>query len=332
MRVLVTGACGFIGSRLCARLLEQGMEVVGVDNLSRAGSELNAITQLGNKAFTLYRTDLSNSPKTFATFAKVGRVDAVFHLAAQVAVTTSYVNRILDFQDNAAASFNVIEAVARYTPEAYCLYASTNKIYGHITVSEPVGMAQHPDPYTPYGVSKFVGEMYFTEYGRNEIGLTTCSLRQSCIYGHHQYGVEDQGWMAWFSIANLLGKSITIYGDGKQTRDLLFVEDLIDLYLVCWNQRITGAYPVGGGEENAIDLEEGLRWIEKTTGKEFRQVGHEAVRPGDQPYFVADYSWTKEMGVGWSPRIGVAEGVERMIAWIRENQDQIAKILLSRAS
>lgn len=329
IRVVVTGACGFIGTCLSTELLKRDIEVIGIDNLSRPGSEWNA-KELSGNGFTLHRIDLSVSSKTFEVFSRVGPVDAVFHLAAQVAVTTSYVNRHSDFLDNAVATFNVIEAIKRFSPDAYCLYASTNKVYGHIEVSEPVGMSHPLNPYTPYGVSKATGEMYFTEFGRSEIGLSTCSLRQSCIYGHHQFGVEDQGWMAWFAIANMLGLPISIYGDGRQVRDLLFIDDLIALYLECWEKRYSGAFPVGGGADNAISLHQGLELIAEITGKDFADRRYDDVRPGDQPYFVADLAWTKEVGSDWHPTVDVRTGVTHMIDWIDQNLDTIKKALSHR--
>ena len=307
-KVIITGACGFIGSCLTRRLLAAGHKVVGIDNLSRKGTEIHAAELLQRKGFSLIRLDLCNEGKMTELATTIGSFDALFHLAAQVAVTLSYQSPRKDFLDNAAASFNVVELVRQASPDSYCLYASTNKVYGHITVADPVGTDKQLDPYTPYGVSKAVGEMYFTEYGRPEMGLTTCSLRQSCIYGHHQFGVEDQGWLAWFAIANLLDRPITLYGDGKQVRDLLFVEDLIDLYLECWEKRVTGAYPVGGGPDTATDLLSGLKLIETATGKPFAQVSHDETRPGDQPYFVADNGWTNSAGLNWKPRTGVEEG------------------------
>ncbi|MFQ5713773.1 MAG: NAD-dependent epimerase/dehydratase family protein [Candidatus Scalinduaceae bacterium] len=325
-KVLISGVCGFIGICLARRLIADGYKVIGVDNLSRRGSELHAM-ELSGKQFTLHRVDISNPLKTFDLFAQVAPVDAVFHLAAQVAVTNSYLNRQTDFLDNAVASFNVIEAAKRYTPDAYCLYASTNKVYGHIEVSKPVGLEQPLNPYTPYGVSKSVGELYFTEYGRKEIGLTTCSLRQSCIYGHHQFGVEDQGWLSWFAIANLLRLPVTIYGDGKQVRDLLFVDDLIELYLNCLEKRQTGVFPVGGGSENTINIQQGLDIIAQITGKEFLDIKHDKERSGDQPYFVADLSWTLEYGIDWKPKIAVQEGIRQMINWIEDNLETIKKVL-----
>ena len=328
-KVIITGACGFIGTCLTQRLLARGVQVTGIDNLSRPGSELNA-QELAHQNFTLHRVDLSHAGKAFDLFARLGPADAVFHLAAQVAVTTSYLDRNKDFRDNAAASFNVIEAVKRHSPAAWCYYASTNKVYGHLTVHQPVGLSFPLDPYTPYGVSKAAGEMYFTEYGRPELGLATCSLRQSCIYGHHQFGVEDQGWMAWFAIANLMGKPITIYGDGAQVRDLLFVDDLVDLYLECWERRFTGVYPVGGGPANAITLTQGLELITKITGKQFAEIRHETTRPGDQPYFVADISWTGQQGLRWRPAVDVETGVRRMIEWIEANEARIRAALAAR--
>ncbi len=328
MKVVVTGACGFIGSCLARRLLSNGHEVVGIDNLSRAGSSFNA-AELEAAGMRLERVDLSDTEKTLALFESLGPVDAVFHLAAQVAVTTSYTDRERDFRYNAVASFNVIESIKRHTPSAYALYASTNKVFGHLEVHQPVGMEKPLDPYTPYGVSKAAAEMYFTEYGRPEIGLRTCSFRQSCIYGHHQFGVEDQGWMAWFAIANLHGLPITIYGDGRQVRDLLYVEDLIDLYLEAWEAGLTGVYPVGGGPDNSIDLRRGLELISAHSGKEFN-LTHAETRPGDQPYFVADLGWLADSGLAWRPRVGVEEGVERMLDWISEHRAVIDAALSER--
>jgi len=325
-RAIVTGSCGFIGTCLSHRLMQDGVEVIGIDSLVRRGSEINAQELIGNELFALHRTDLSHGLKVMDVFSSIGEVDAVFHLAAQVAVTTSYVFRRGDFLDNAVATFNVIEAVKMNTPDAYSLYASTNKVYGHIEVSEPVGAQGTLDPYTPYGVSKATGELYFTEYGREEIGLTTCSLRQSCIYGHHQYGVEDQGWVAWFAIANELGLPVTIYGNGKQIRDLLFVDDLLDLYLECYDRRLTGVYPVGGGASNAIDLRAGLDLISEISGRCFQRIQEAEERPGDQPYFVADLSWAGRVGLDWRPRVSVRDGIEQMIGWIRGNREKISLV------
>ncbi len=324
--VLVTGAAGFIGTCLCNRLLDHGIPVVALDSLARRGSELNSM-ELASRGLSVLRIDVTDLHSLADLFSQRGPFSAVFHLAAQVAVTTSYQNRRHDFNVNAVGSFNVIECVKRYCPDAYCLYASTNKVYGHIEVSTPIDSSMPLNPYTPYGVSKAVGDLYFSEYGRPEIGLTTCSLRQSCIYGHHQYGVEDQGWIAWFTIANLLNRGVTIYGDGKQVRDLLFVDDLIDLYLECFSRRLTGSFPVGGGVSNQISLRPALACISAKTGKEFVTVQQGEERPGDQPYFVADNSWASGRGIGWVPKIGIDEGLHRMTRWLTDNIKTIESVL-----
>ena len=327
-KIIITGACGFIGTCLSLRLLKHGIQVIGIDNLSRPGASLNAKElAVGSKLFTLHQVDLSHTLKVYELFSSIGSVDGVFHLAGQVAVTTSYQHRQKDFLNNVVASFNVIEAVKRYTPEAYCLYASTNKVYGNITVNKPIGNNYPLNPYTPYGVSKAAAELYFTEYGSKEVGLVTCSLRQSCIYGHHQYGIEDQGWVAWFSIANILELPITIYGDGQQIRDLLFIEDLIDLYILCLEKRVTGVYTVGGGITNIVNIKKALILINKITKKSFNSIENSNVRPGDQTFFVADTSWTNRLGLNWSPKVNNEQGIRKMIEWIQCNKDQIKNIV-----
>jgi CDP-paratose 2-epimerase len=327
-RVVVTGACGFIGTALSRRLIRQDIEVIGIDDLSRRGACHKAEDLAAEGGFSLHRLGLERRGDILELFARLGRVDAVFHLAGQVAVTASYVDRERDFQSNVVGTFNLLEAVRRYCPDAYCLYASTNKVYGQIKVQQPVGFDRPLDPCTPYGVSKAAAELYFTEYARPETGLATCSLRQSCIYGPDQFGVEDQGWFAWFAIANVLGLPICIYGSGEQVRDLLFVEDLIDLYLECFARRLVGVFPVGGGAANAICLTGALDLISHLTKKPFVAVQRSSVRPGDQPYFVADLGWTTGAGVHWYPRVEIEEGAARMLHWIQRNEEKIRTVLV----
>lgn len=325
-KVLVTGSCGFIGSNLVARLCEDGIDVVGVDDLSRKGSEYShqALASYGN--FSQRKVDVSDWSALSRVFRDDGPFDAIYHLAAQVAVTTSYLDRTADFRINAQGTFNVIEGANQFSHGAYCLYASTNKVYGHLIVDEPVGMQHKMDPYTPYGVSKAVGELYFREYGRPEFGIDTCCLRQSCIYGERQYGVEDQGWVAWFTAANLLSMPVTIYGDGHQIRDLLYVTDLIDLYKLAWRNRLTGSYPVGGGIGNSISVKTALELIEATTGKKFVSRGEGPTRAGDQPFFVADNSWAEAPNLGWQPKIGIEEGVRKLVESLSSRMDHLKQI------
>ena len=325
MKALVTGACGFIGFHLCRRLLADGWEVAGIDNLSRPGSELHK-RALAKAGADIFQADVSSMTQTVSAFLASGHLDAVFHLAAQVAVTASYKDLQDDFQTNAAGTFNTIDCVRRYAPKAWCLYASTNKVYGCVNSPTPVSVFASADPYTPYGVSKYTGELYWREYGRKEIGLTTCALRQSCIYGPNQYGVEDQGWLAWFAIANVLGLPLTIYGDGMQGRDLLHVSDLVDLYLECFAKRVSGAFPVGGGYRNVMTLQSALGAIVARSGRQFESVSYEDVRPGDQKYFVADNGWTKSLGLDWTPQVGVEEGLTKLVNWTQAHQRDIQRV------
>lgn len=316
---LVTGCAGFIGSHLCHRLLGGNWHVVGIDNLSRTGSDHNIQDILSKSEFIFKKIDICDRNGIIELLRSLPQLDAVFHLAAQVAVTTSYKDRVVDFDTNAVGSFNIIEFVKEFHPDAYCLYASTNKVYGNIQADKPVSKDAILNPYTPYGVSKSVGDLFFSEYARPEIGLSTCSMRQSCIYGTRQYGVEDQGWIAWFAIANLLGKPVKIFGNGKQVRDLLFIDDLVDLYMESYHKRLVGSYPVGGGERNSINLLSALDLIQKISGQPFVDISHDTTRPGDQPYFVADTSWTVQEGLEWQPKVSVVDGVNRMITWMKNN-------------
>jgi CDP-paratose 2-epimerase len=324
--VLITGACGFIGTALSLHFLSRGAAVVGLDNLSRPGVEVNARELQAYPRFSFHRVDLADQQTLWRTLRKMGAVDAVFHLAGQVAVNASYRDRRLDFESNLLGSFNLLECVASLTPGAYCLYSSTNKVYGRLRRSTAVGREQSLDPCTPYGVSKAAAELYFSEYNREPIGLSTCSLRQSCIYGHHQLGTEDQGWLAWFAAANLLKRPVCIYGDGEQVRDLLFIDDLIALYAECLDRRVTGVYPVGGGEANAISLNQALLLIEQETGRPFVGITHAEPRPGDQPYFVAELSWARDLGLAWRPRTGVTAGLRRLLSWLEAHEADLDRL------
>jgi CDP-paratose 2-epimerase len=285
------------------------------------------------------RADLNFAQEIFEALAAVfaeRRPDMVLHLAAQVAVTTSYTNPREDFEINALGSFNVMEAVRLRAPEAFVLYASTNKVYGGmetvpVVLGEhgyrfaelPLGVPEHQplDFHSPYGCSKGVADQYTIDYARI-YDLHTCSFRQSCIYGVRQFGIEDQGWVAWFSIAALLGKPITLYGDGWQTRDVLNVKDLARAYEAAWDHRsvVSGqAFNIGGGPENTLCLRDLLGFLQEELEITITpRTG--ATRPGDQPVFVCDIRKADEL-MGWQPQIGVNDGVRDLIRWVRENRD-----------
>jgi CDP-paratose 2-epimerase len=341
-RVLITGGAGFIGCNLAERLLRSGADVLVLDDLSRRGSEENLAWLRTLGRFEFIKCDIRDAAAVETVFRRSGAVDVVFHLAAQVAVTTSVINPRDDFEVNALGTLNVLEAVRRSERNPVFVYASTNKVYGRLdgaAVDRLATRYQLPDfpggvpesmPldfYSPYGCSKGTADQYTRDYARI-YGLRTVVLRQSCIYGQRQFGVEDQGWVAWFAIAHELGIPLTVYGDGRQVRDLLHVDDLVDLYLLCVEHidRAAGeVYNVGGGIANTASLLEVIDYIEVLTGKRPHYLLSEW-RPGDQRIFVSDVSRARAH-FGWEPRIGVRTGLAQLHRWIRENREGIARLV-----
>jgi CDP-paratose 2-epimerase len=334
-KILVTGGCGFIGCNWVDRLLARGERVVAFDNLSRRGSEKNAEWLRGKYGarFELIRADIRDA-RAITDAAR--EVDAIYHFAAQVAVTTSVTNPREDFEINALGTFNVLEAARASSRNPLILFASTNKVYGGM---EDVEIVEHATRYgyrdlpngfseerpldfhSPYGCSKGAADQYVRDYYRI-YGLPTVVFRQSAIYGYRQFGVEDQGWLAWFIIAAVLGKPITIYGDGKQVRDMLFIDDLLDAYDAATARidRVAGqVYNIGGGARNTISVwTEFAPMLEKLLGRKI-PVQYGDWRPGDQRVCVYDISKAKRE-LGWEPRVGVAEGVEKLYRWVVENR------------
>lgn len=333
----ITGGAGFIGSNYVHRLLERGEKVTIYDNLSRAGAARNLAwlqEKFGEKAFRLVAGDVRNADLLAASAREA---DVIVHLAAQVAVTTSVVNPREDFEINALGTFNAVEAARLSERNPILLYASTNKVYGEMEEVEVVEEAtrwhyadlplgcpetQPLDFHSPYGCSKGAGDQYVRDYSRI-YGLPSVVFRQSCIYGPRQFGVEDQGWVAWMIIAAVTGKQITIYGDGKQIRDVLHVYDLLDAYDAAIEkiETVKGrVYNLGGGPANTMSIwTEFGPMLEKLLGKPI-QVARGDWRPGDQKVFVADVR-KAERELGWKPKIGVEEGVKRLFEWVKENQN-----------
>jgi CDP-paratose 2-epimerase len=332
----ITGGTGFIGSNYVQRLLERGENVTIYDNLSRAGSRRNLAwleETFGKDAFRLIVGDVRNA-KLLADSAR--QADVIVHLAAQVAVTTSVSDPRDDFEINALGTFNLVEAARRSERQPVVIYASTNKVYGgmeDVRVVErgarweyeslPLGCSEFQplDFHSPYGCSKGTGDQYVRDYHRI-YDLPSVVFRQSCIYGPRQFGVEDQGWVAWMIIAAVTGQPITIYGDGRQIRDVLHVDDLLDAYDAAIGrieQAAGQVYNVGGGPDNTMSI-----WtefgpiLEKLLGKPI-PVGRGDWRPGDQKVFVADI---RKAGreLGWQPKVGAQEGVERLFEWIKGNK------------
>ncbi len=333
----ITGGAGFIGSNYVSRLLERGEKVTIFDNLSRAGAPRNLAwlqEKFGGTAFRLTVGDVRDAALLEASSRAA---DVIIHLAGQVAVTTSVVNPREDFEINAQGTFNVLEAARLNERKPIILYASTNKVYGgmeDVKVVEdatrwryadlPLGCpeTQPLDFHSPYGCSKGAGDQYVHDYARI-YGLRSVVLRQSCIYGPRQFGVEDQGWVAWMIIAAVTGRPLTIYGDGKQIRDVLHVDDLLNAYdtAIARIDRVKGqVYNLGGGPENTMSIwTEFGPLLEKLLGKPV-PVARGDWRPGDQKVFVADI---RKAGreLGWKPKVGVEEGVGRLFEWVRENMD-----------
>lgn len=334
LRVLVTGGAGFIGSNLVDHLLGEGYQVTAYDNLSRRGTRKNAawLREKYGQKFRLITEDIRNYS---ALLNAVDNQDLVYHLAAQVAVTTSIENPREDFEVNALGTLNVLEAVRQAGADPIVLYASTNKVYGEmaeVRITEGPTRYQYTDMingvpesrlldfYSPYGCSKGIGDQYFIDYTRI-YGLKTLVFRQSCIHGTRQFGNEDQGWVAHFLISAVRGKPVTIYGDGKQLRDVLYVDDLIRAFEMAANH-ITStsgqAYNIGGGPENTISLLELINYLESKTKRKIK-YSFQNWRPGDQRVYVSNISKAKK-DFGWSPTIPVKDGIDRLFDWVTQNR------------
>jgi CDP-paratose 2-epimerase len=345
VRFLITGGAGFIGSNAARRLAEAGHEVVVFDNFSRAASTFNR-AWLGNvvPSVQFVKGDIRSSQDLQAVLSDP--FDAVLHLAGQVAVTTSILDPQADWEANAVGTFRLLEAVrARYAEEPeeapLVVYASTNKVYGHLSSGETlrdgrwdfatsiggVSERERLSFESPYGCSKGAADQYVIDYHRS-FGLPTVSLRQSCIYGTRQFGEEDQGWVAWFALAARFELPITLYGDGLQVRDLLWVDDLVDAYLCAVERKpeISGqAYNIGGGPAFRLSLRELLEMLEKRLGRGI-PVSYAPSRLGDQPVFYCNVDRARR-DLGWEPKVTPAEGVDRLLAWIDSNREEIATFL-----
>jgi CDP-paratose 2-epimerase len=339
VNVLITGGAGFIGSNTAANYLGRGARVTIFDNFKRRGTESNAawLKERFGDRLTILTGDVRAPGEPFAR--AVEQADVLFHLAAQVAVTTSVTDPREDFDINALGTFNILEAVRNSERRPIVVYASTNKVYGKmgdagVVAKEgryeyedlPHGAAESRmlDFYSPYGCSKGAGDQYVVDYARI-YGLRTLTFRQSCIYGPRQFGVEDQGWVAWFAIRAMQNRPVTIYGDGKQVRDVLHVEDLIACYQAAIAKIDTTAgqaYNVGGGPSNTMSLLELIDILEQRFGRRLEYT-FDDWRPGDQRVFIADIR-RAEREFGWKPAIGPTEGVGKLVDWLTANQQLFA--------
>lgn len=335
LRTLITGGAGFIGTNLAHRLLSSGESVLLFDDLSRPGVEAN-LHWLSETHPDRLQVQIADVRDAAALRKAVGEVDQVFHLAAQVAVTTSLIDPLHDFEVNAVGTLNLLEALRALKNPPPLVFTSTNKVYGslddmHLAADTSryelsrdsiygygVDENRPLDFHSPYGCSKGTADQYVRDYART-FGLKTVVFRMSCIYGPHQCGTEDQGWVAHFVKSAMEDVPITLYGDGMQVRDVLFVEDLVDAFLLAqaYMDRLSGqAFNMGGGTENTVSLLELIGLIGELHDQP-PTVYFDNWRVGDQRYYVSDTRKFRT-ATGWTPRVSPREGVQRLYNWLAE--------------
>jgi CDP-paratose 2-epimerase len=314
-RVLITGGAGFLGVNAAIHLVKEGWDVTLLDNLSRPGTERNlkwVLTRYPTRV-AFVKEDVRN-PDALAQHVK--DQDAILHLAGQVAVTTSLVDPNTDFDVNARGTLNILEAVRNHNHDAPLVFASTNKVYGKLDHKDgPCKETQPLDFHSPYGCSKGAADQYVRDYAR-VFDMNTVVLRQSCIYGAHQYGTEDQGWVAHFVHSILKNRPLTIYGDGTQVRDLLDARDLSNLYATVIDKIGIARgeiYNVGGGAENQRNLLEVIDQVGELTGRK-PQYSFADWREGDQKFYVSDIEKARR-DLGWEPKVDFDRGLRELIAW-----------------
>lgn len=341
MNIVVIGGAGFIGCNVADYYLKNHHHVTVFDNFSRKGT-LQNLSWLQTKHKENLSVVQGDTRIDFNKLkATVSKADVVFHFAAQVAVTTSVVDPREDFEINALGTFNVLEAIRTSGNKPIVLYSSTNKVYGgmeHVKIIErngeydyeslPLGVGENEqlDFHSPYGCSKGTADQYMIDYSRI-YGLRTVVFRQSCIYGYRQFGVEDQGWVAHFTIAAMFNRPLTIYGDGKQVRDVLFIDDLVrgyDMAIKRIDVTSGKAYNIGGGPAKKMSLLQLVTYLEQFFGKKLSYT-YSDWRPGDQRVFICDIRKAKN-DFGWEPKIGVEEGVQLLAGWVRESKDEFSSI------
>jgi CDP-paratose 2-epimerase len=336
MRFLITGGCGFLGSNISRRILKQGDEVFIFDNLSRFGSEKNLDWLKSEGNFTFFHGDIRDR-ENVADVIKEVIPDVIYHLAGQVAMTTSVNNPRLDFETNALGSFNVLESVKNYSPESIVVYSSTNKVYGdlewveydetdtrYIATNFPEGFSEkiHLDFHSPYGCSKGCADQYMLDFHRM-FDVNTVVFRHSSMFGGRQFSTIDQGWIGWFcqkAIETKMGtinEPFTISGNGKQVRDVLYADDMVDLYLeVVKNiDKMRGqVFNIGGGIRNSLSILELITILESELDikMEYKKI---PARESDQKVFVADITKIKQF-IGWEPKTDKIRGIAKMLQWV----------------
>lgn len=321
MKILITGGIGFIGTNAAIYFAKKKHRITLIDNFSRQNVEKNALFLKKNfPKIKIIKTDVGKI-KNYQK--EILSADIIIHLAGQTAVTTSIKKPDYDFKNNILESFTLLDYLRKNNPKAIIIYSSTNKVYGDLSQYQnnfkPIDESEKLDFISPYGCSKGATDLYFIDYARI-YGLKTIVFRQSCIYGKHQWGVEDQGWVAHFSKQFLYKKPITIFGDGKQIRDLLYVDDLIyayDLAIKNIKKSAGEVFNIGGGEKNAYSLLQVIEILEKEYGYKV-PIKFEKLRVGDQKYFVSKNEKIKKI-LNWEPKTFFNKGLKDLIDWQKKN-------------
>jgi CDP-paratose 2-epimerase len=342
-KVIVTGGAGFIGSNIASHCLRKGFHVVIYDNLARKGclENLRWLEELDRERKLEVLIGDIRLPAS-ALCEHIESADVVYHMAAQVAVTTSVVEPRHDLEVNAVGTFNLLDLIRRSKgKKPTFVYASTNKVYGgmedvrveegperyrYLDYPEGIPEARGLDFHSPYGCSKGAGDQYARDFHRI-YGLKTVAFRQSCIYGPRQFGLEDQGWIAWFIIATELGRPLTIYGNGKQVRDVLYIDDLLEAYDMALERPAClegGIYNIGGGPKNAISLLDLLALLREER-KHDLDVSYSDWRPGDQPVYISDIR-KAAAEFDWRPATEWRTGVLRLIRWVRDHRSLLERV------
>lgn len=339
MKYLITGGCGFLGSNIASKILEQGHEFIVFDSLYRFGSYQNLEWLKTQGVFEFIHGDIRNTNDVERTI-KQHKPDVIYHLAGQVAMTTSIADPRMDFEVNVGGSFNLLNAVRLYSPQSTIIYSSTNKVYGDLEqfeyretetryecIDKPNGFDEnvHLDFHSPYGTSKGSADQYMLDFARI-YGLKTVVFRHSSMFGGRQFATFDQGWLGWFTqkafeIKNgTAKKTFTISGNGKQVRDLLYASDCVALYLQAADsiEAIKGqAFNIGGGIENSSSLLELFQLLEQELAikMSYQQL---PPRESDQRVFIADITKAKKM-INWTPKVSKIQGIRKMIEWVNAN-------------
>ena len=336
MRVLITGGCGFLGSNIAQKILEMGDELFIFDDLSRFGSEKNFDWLKSKGHFTFFHGDIRDKEKVADVITDV-KPDVIYHLAGQVAMTTSINNPRLDFEINALGSFNILESVKDYSPNSIVVYSSTNKVYGdlewveytetdtrYIATNFPKGFSEtiKLDFHSPYGCSKGCADQYMLDFHRT-FNVDTVVFRHSSMFGGRQFSTIDQGWIGWFcqkaieTKRGTINEQFTISGNGKQVRDVLFADDMVNLYLeVVKNIDKTRGqvFNIGGGIRNSLSLLELFAILEAKLDIELKYKKIPA-RESDQKVFIADITKIKQF-IGWEPKTDKFSGIAKMLQWV----------------